>query len=448
MFGLPVEIITVLTYFAAEFSKPSFENAKSLLTGSILCTGRRCITSILSILGLANDKQFCNYHRFFNRAKYNCCNLSKILLGLLIQLLPKDAPILMVVDDTLERRRGRKITAKGYYRDAIRSTEKEIVKCYGLKWVCMMLLVKLPWANRHWALPVMTVLAPSRDANEKLGKTHKTVNDWTMLMVKVISRWLKREWILVGDGAFACIKLAWACIHNNVHLVSRLRLDAALFEFPVKPDVPQSGRPKGKGARAISLAKLAKDDSQNWQTSEVPWYGGKTKVLKILTGVNLWYTAGEKPLPVRWVLTFDPEKDHAEAFFSTNLKARPVDIIHQFVLRWNIEVTFEEARAHLGFETQRQWSERAIARTTPLLLGLFSLVCLFAKEMIQHGSLPVISTAWYTKGTSATFSDVIAYVRRAIWSNRCFAGSGFAADTVEISKVQAQQMIESLCRAA
>jgi hypothetical protein len=184
-------------------------------------------------MGLSNSANFSKYHRVLSRANWNGLALAKILLGLLVQLLPASWPIIIAVDETLERRRGKKIKAKGLYRDAVRSSQSNVVTSYGLKWECMALIVPLPWCKRSWALPFLTVLAPSKKANEAEGKRHKTSIDWTKQMVCVVSRWLKRTWILVGDGAYACMDLALTCVTRGAILISRLRLDAQLFEFPV-----------------------------------------------------------------------------------------------------------------------------------------------------------------------------------------------------------------------
>lgn len=136
----------------------------------------------------------------------------------------------------LERRRGKKIKAKGVYRDAVRSSQSKVITSFGLKWECMMLIVQLPWSKRPWALPFLTVLAPSKKSNEKAGCRHKTSLDWTRQMVQLVSRWLKRSWVLLGDGAYACMDLASACIHQGVTLISRLRNDAQLFHFPPAQD--------------------------------------------------------------------------------------------------------------------------------------------------------------------------------------------------------------------
>jgi DDE superfamily endonuclease len=331
-------IVSVLAAFASDFTKPTWKNLQILFTGAILCRGPRRITSILRVMGLANEINFSKYHRVLSHARWNGLALSKILLGLLIQILPASCPILIAVDETLERRKGKKIKAKGVYRDAVRSSQSKIITCFGLKWECMMLIVPLPWCKRPWALPFLTVLSPSKKANEKAGRRHKTSIDWTRQMMKLVSRWLKRPWILIGDGAYACMDLASSCIKQDVTLISRLRLDAQLFEFPENVPVGKRGRKSIKGKR-INLKELIADLTQPWQALTVGWYGGEQKIIECLTFVCLWYHAGEPPVSLRIVLVKTPGgKNEAEVFFSTDAKNTPVQIIDWFVLRWNIEM--------------------------------------------------------------------------------------------------------------
>jgi hypothetical protein len=448
MSSLPHHIATVFKPFQVLFTSPTWDNIQVMLTGSILCQGARRVTSILRVMGLSHETRFEKYHRVLNRAKWNSVSGAKILLGLLISLLPTSAPLLIAVDDTIERRSGKKIQAKGVYRDACRSTEEKVITCFGLKWVCLVLIMDMPWCQRPWALPFMTLLAPSKACNKKRGKAHKTSIDWTITAVRLISRWIKRPFVLIGDGGFACIRLGHACTKCNATLISRLRLDAALFEFAPSPQKGQLGRHREKGDRVTPLKQRASDRTQAWKKAEIDWYGGETKSVELLSGIQLWYSSGEKPLPIRWVLVFDLEKEAAEAFFSTDLQLAPEQIVHRFVLRWNIEVTFEEARAHLGVETQRQWSDKAIGRSTPCLMALFSLTCLFAIEGIKKKALPILSTAWYNKKSAATFSDIIAYVRRSIWTESYFNDSASEPDYMKIKRDQWETLLDSLSRSA
>ena len=449
---LPEAIITVLGAFAPLFSRAVWMHAQVLLVGALLCQGPRTVASALRVLGLGQARRFEKYHRVLSRAHWSGLQGAKILLGLLVMLVPPWWPVLIVVDETVERRQGRKIKAKGRYRDAVRSTQKVVVKCYGLKWISMMVLVPLPWSARPWALPFLTVLAPSQRANEAAGKRHKTSIDWTVQMVKQVARWLdQRRWVLIGDGGFACVHLALTCVDlvAPVTLISRLRLDAQLYDFP-PPQRPGRRGPKpakGRKKRWALKARIEQAKRHGKETT-VAWYGGKRKRVRLLSGQCLWHTSGFAPVPIRWVLVVDPTgKSRPEAFFSTDRRLTPEKIVEYYVLRWNIEVTFEEGRRHLGLESQRQWSDQAIARTTPALLGLYSLVCLMAHRLTTAGLLWPRSATWYGK-EQATFSDVLAFVRRAIWAEKYFNKSTFRGDHVIIHRDDWEVVLTQLASTA
>jgi hypothetical protein len=184
MLNLPKRIIKVLCFFEEAFSERVWEWAKVLLIGAILAPGERTVTAILRVMGLSQERQFQNYHRVLNRAKWSSRTLSRILLRLLVAVfVPKEAAIVVSIDETIERRRGAKIATKGIYRDPVRSSKEFFVKTSGLRWISMMLLAPIPWAQRVWALPFFTVLAPIRalqyPASTATQKTHRlgTAND-------------------------------------------------------------------------------------------------------------------------------------------------------------------------------------------------------------------------------------------------------------------------------
>jgi hypothetical protein len=452
MFPLPPEIISLLANFASVFDKRVWEHAVVLLIGAILTPGKRTVTAALRIMGLSDEKHFINYHRVLSRATWSGLTLSRILLGLLVALLlSANAPILIVIDDTLERRRGTKIKAKGVFRDAVRSSEKHLVTCFGLRWVCMMVLVPLPWATRPWALPFLTVLAPSERTQTKQGKRHKSCVAWARQMLKQVYRWCAtRPLVLLVDGGYAAVSLGLACsaLPHSVILVTRLRMDAALYDPPPPPDPQRRGPKPQKGKRQPSLKTRAADVHTVWQTQEIAWYHGMRRKMQLLSDTALWYTPGYRPLPIRWVLVRDPEGElRDQAFLCTDVNTPMEQIMTWVILRWNIEVTFEEVRAHLGMETQRQWSDLAIARTTPCLLGLVSLIVLIAYELAPNHQLPIQQAAWYAK-TEATFADVIAFVRRRIWSARYFVKSTSAVDPVLIPQAYAEQLLNAVTYAA
>jgi len=378
--------------------------------------------------------------------------VSQILLGLLvIAFVPPDAPLIVAADETLERRQGDKIKAKSVFRDAARSSKKHKVTSYGLRWVSMALLVSVPWSSRVWALPFLTVLAPSEKTNQANGKRHKTSIDWIGQMIGQVRRWLPgRQIVLVVDGGLAAIKLGQRCLGyaNPVTYVSRLRLDAGLYDWPgPQPKGKRGPKPK-KGLRQPSLKARLQDPTTVWRTLTLDWYHGERRTLDLTTGTALWYTRGQDPLPLRWVLVRDPlGKLLPAAFFVTDLAATPEQLLAWVVMRWGIEVTFEEARAHLGLETQRQWSDLAIARTTPALLGLFSFITVLAHHLTTDRPLPVRSAAWYTK-SEATFSDVIAFVRRYLWTHTDFVQSHAQTGPVPISAAVLHGLVDVLCYAA
>jgi hypothetical protein len=451
MFTLPVQIETVLVAFTPVFTQPVWHHAKILILGAILARGKRTVTSALRAAGLAQERQFTNYHRVLNRAVWHGWFAAKVLLGLLVALLPPGSVLQILVDETIERRNGSKLKTKGVFRDAVRSSRKKVVYCYGLRWVAMMLLIPFPWSPRPWALPFYTVQVPSEKTCRKLGKPHKSVIDHVCFALRLIQRWLpKHTLILSGDGAYAVVELIQHChsLPNPVTLVARFRWNAALYDPPPAFIPGKRGRKPRKGKRQPSLKQRLNDPTTPWEKLSVRWYKGETREVLACSDISLWYTPGKPPVRIRWVIVRDPlGKFEDTPILCTNLDATAKQIIEWFVPRWNIEVTFEELRAHLGMETQRQWSERAIARTTPALFALFSLVTLMAVNILKGAQLPVLQTAWYRK-EQASFSDVIALVRRNLWATRYYVDSVSQHHSTEFLSNFMNQMLDSLSEAA
>jgi DDE superfamily endonuclease len=445
---LPEAILLVLAPFAPLFSHRVWLHAQLLLLGAILAPGARTVTAALRATGLAAERRFTNYHRVLNRATWSAGQGSRILLSMLVTLLvPPEATIVLGADDTVERRRGRKINAKGCYRDAVRSSKAHVIRCFGLKWVSMMLLVAVPWSRRVWALPFLTALCWPTDKRGQ--RRHKTSIDWVRQMSKQVRRWLPgRRLVLVVDGGFAAVSLALACVKSRVAMVSRLRWDAALYHWPGAQPPGKRGRKPLKGKRQRSLQGWTERSDTPWETVEVDWYGGQRKTLWVFSHTALWYTPGVPPVEIRFVIACDPAgKLRMEAFFCTDLQATPVHILQWVVMRWSVEVTFEESRAHLGLETQRQWSHHAIARTTPILLALFSIVTLLTLRLSHGGPIPVPVTAWYRKA-EPTFADCLTLVRRHLWCARYFVNSTAEPEFVQFPREVLDLLINGLPLAA
>ena len=444
---LPPEIIAVIAHFAPAFTRPSYQKAIVLLAGTILTRGRRTVTAALRSAGLQQHKQWAKYHHLLNRASWSGLTLSGLLLQLLVTtLVASGATVDMVTDETLERRWGRKISKRGHWRDSLASSKGLNVSTSGLRWLVLAVAVKLPWSRHYWALPCLSVLLTTPKVSHQLGKRHKTVAQVTGQLAQWARRVLPGRRIkLIGDGAYSVIELGLRCHASGITLIAPLRLDARLFGWPPARSQKGQGRPPIVGQRLPNLEQVARQASTCWQRSQLAWYAGGHKVVDWTSGTALWYSSGTAPLPIRWVLVRDPAGQlPTRAYFSTDLAQPAPTIVADFVKRWSLEVTFEESRAHLGVETQRQWNDQAIERSTPALFGLFSLVILLGQALYPDDQLPLPQSAWYTK-TEATFSDVLAIVRRALWHDFNYQTSAVNPDMVLIPRADLERLAYAVC---
>ena len=438
---------TVLAPFQSLFSAPTWRKVQCLIIGTLLARGRRTVTAALRHTGQGDSPSFSLYHQVFNRARWSALKGSRCLLGLLVQTFDAaGGSLTFVIDETLEQRWGRRINKRGHYRDPLASSRKRSVSTSGLRWIVLTLVVTPPWTTRCWALPVLSVPAPTPQVSERLGLRHKTIAQWARQMIRLVRRWLPHVTITVlGDQAYSVVELAHACRRCGVRLIAPLRLDAVLHEAPPRRQPGTRGRPPLKGRRLPTLAERLGDAATPWQPLCVRWYDGRQRWLQISSGTALWYRSGQPPLPLRWVVVHHGgTQDPPRAFFSTCPSDPAGDIVACFIKRWSIETTFEESRVHLGFETQRQWSDLAIERITPCLLSLYSLVALLAHDLYLDGRLAVRRSAWYGK-EQATFSDALAAVRQHLWEAEYFSTSTPDTEWVEIPWGYLQRLMQSAC---
>jgi hypothetical protein len=446
-------MIQALAPFTPLFSKSVWGHVQVLIAGAILAPGKRTVCSALRAMGLDREKRFHRYHRVLSRARWSSRDASRVLLKLLVEAFVPNGPLVVGIDETLERRKGKKITAKGIYRDPVRSSHTHFVKTSGLRWVCVMLLTEVPWACRVWALPFLSALAPSERYAREHGKRHKKITEWAWQLLLLVRRWYpEREIIAVADGGYASLKLLDHCrsLSKPITFITRLRLDAALYK-PAPPRKPgQMGRPRIKGERLPNLSTLAEDSSTSWTPITLDgWYGGGERTVEVVSATALWYSTGLPAVPLRWVLIRDSQGEfETQALLCTDRDADPEQIICRFVRRWQMETTFQEVRQRLGFETGRHWSEKAIRRTAPALLGLFSVVTLVAHRLMKPGTETVRRTAWYDK-THPTFSDALAVVRKELWMQEAsFCESARQTDTVKVPREFMERLTDAVCYAA
>ncbi len=444
---LPDPIIEVLAAFRPLFTAPTWRKLMTLLTGTLLAHGRRTIAGALRHTGNESETNFSTFHQVLNRARWSPLAVSHQLLTIIVETFVQAGGTLeLVIDETLERRWGPKISKRGHYRDSALSSRKRSVSSPGLRWIVMAVVVTLPWTKQRCALPFLCVLATTPAVSAVLGKRHKTVGRWAQQMVKVVRRWFPTLPItLVGDTAYSILELGLHCQQQHVTLITPFHLDAVLHEPPPARDAHTIGRPRVIGPRLPSLQEVLVDPKTTWQRLTLDWYGQGERTLEICTGTALWYRAGCPPLPIRWVLTRDPHgKRPPKALFSTDQTQTAEEIVQTFMKRWSLETTFEESRAHLGIETQRQWSDLAIDRTTPMLFGLYSLVLLFGRALHPDGSIPLAQAAWYHKHT-ATFHDVLAEVRRHFWGNFSFSTAPTHPDVVLVPRGILDRLTRAVC---
>jgi hypothetical protein len=298
---VPTILVSWLAVFRPCFTAPVWNHILVLVGGAVLAPGKRTVTQVLRVMGLANRPGFGRYHEVLNRARWNARDVARrLLLHLLAVLLP-NGEVVIGIDDTIERRWGGKIKARGIYRDAVRSSHGHFVKTSGLRWLSLAVMVPVPFADRRWALPFLTVLAPSARWSETQGKRHKALTDWAKQAILQTKRWLpNRRIVMVADAGFSALELI-AAVRRHVCLITRLRLDASLFEPAPKRRKGQIGRPALKGKRRPKLNAILVDPKIVWTSVFLTeWYGSQTRKLEYVSSTAVWYHNGMPPAAIRW----------------------------------------------------------------------------------------------------------------------------------------------------
>ena len=443
---LPPSFLAWLAPFLAAFSRRTRPTAAALAIGALLAVGPRSVTNCLRVLGLAEHPSFTAFHRVLNRNAWSGSRLARTLLHRVVEAFVPSGPIIIGLDHTLERRRGPRIGPAGRFYDALRTREEKDATSRGLRWLSAMVLVEVPFAGRIWALPVLTALTPGKAWSERHGRRHRTVTEWARLLLLTLRRWLPgRVIVAVMDGEFAALDLLHA-LRPSMAVITRMRKDARLFDPPSNED--KRGRPARKGARQPLLSARIADPATRWlravQPSRTSWR--RNGWIEYTSGTALWHHGGKPIVPIPWVLVRYPDgRREPEAFLCTDTSADPRDVLDCFNRRWAVETTYEEARAHLGMETQRQWSDPAIFRTTPVLLGLYSVVTLYMHQNAERLALSPRRAAWYPK-PAPTFADAIARLRQHLWFERIVTSAG-SADMTEPISPAIQRIIEAACYA-
>jgi hypothetical protein len=443
---LPPGFVAWLAPFLAAFSRRPRQTVAALAVGALLSVGPRTVAACLRVLGLAEHPGFAAFHRVLNRNAWSSLALARTLLRMVVAAFVPVGPIVIGVDHTLERRRGRRIGPAGHFYDAGRSSAEWQATSRGLRWLSAMVLVEVPFAGHIWALPALTALTPSKAWSERHGRRHRPVTDWARRLLLTLRRWLPdRPIVAVMDGEFAALELLHA-LRPRMVVITRLRRDARLFDPPCGWD--RRGRPAVRGDRQPSLVARTTDPATRWhrvvQASRAAWRSAGW--IEYTHGAALWHHPGKPMVPILWVLVRYPDgRREPEAFLCTDTAASPREVLDLFSRRWSMETTYEEARAHLGVETQRQWSDPAVFRTTPLLLGLYSLVAPYVHQHAERLALSPRRAAWDPK-PAATFADALARLRQHLWFEHIVTSAG-EADMTEPIPPEVRRLVEVACYA-
>lgn len=432
MTNLPETILTVLAPFAPLFSRPTYQKLLKLFAGHLLSKGSRCVSNALRHVGLRKEKRYSKFYDIFRRASWSPLKVSEVLFDLIVKEWLTNDTIRIVVDTTLQRRRGPRIYGLGVHRDAVRSSKDRKAFSAGHNWLVACVLIRFPGTSTVWSLPFISILLKpkyplSSSKNEKDLKEkrrHKKVTRYTEQLIYVIRRWVgpEKKIVLLGDSAFCCRTICRACQRCNVDLVARFRLDASLYS-PPPPPTGRRGRRRIVGDRLPNLHDVLSCESTIWSTCKFKWYNHKSHSLDLASGTALWYhNSTGKPVPIRWVLSRDSDNpDEVIALLCTNQSYTSTEVVEEFIQRWSIETTFQEVRRHLGYEGIHTWSDKGIERVAPSIMASYSIVCLVANKAMQQERRqisPVIAS-WYDK-ESITFSDVYFHVKFLLLNENIF----------------------------
>jgi hypothetical protein len=411
--------------FASCFTQPSFQTFGVIVAGWLLGQGRRVVTRILRAGGGLEIKSFSCYHRFFSQARWSLDELGRVMLGWVLKFIPPKAPIVAAVDDTLNRKTGRHIWAAGMHHDPLLSTTQRVFFSFGHNFVVLSIQVCFPFApHKAWSLPILIRLYRGKQKKGKPGGERKAIGQappseyrtrpqLASEMIALLASWLPQRTIhVLGDSEYAGRSIS-RHLPQNVHLTSRMVMNAALYDLPPKHPKNQRGAPRKKGKRLESPVQLAASNNVRWTKTKVTLYGRHVRVW-YKTCVALWYnSAGARPL--RMVVVRDPSgRRKDDCFFSTDRSLSAKAVLELFALRWPLEVAFYNAKQFLGLEDPQNRTPKAVQRTAPLALYLHDLVILWFAEYGHFDAQAYRRThPWYVLKRTPSFANMLGCLKTA-----------------------------------
>ena len=423
----------LLDQFAACFTAPSFSLWTTLMTGWVLSHRHRYVTDLIVSSDATRDGAWCNFHRFFNRYKWSLDEVCRVTAKLVIStLVPPGTLITLAVDDTLCRKRGLGLFGAGMHHDALLSSKGLKLFSWGHDWVVVCVIVSgLPWAPPiAFALPIgfrlyvnkqgltkgkkkkkskrRTKTASGKGQPRPAPEGHKTRPELAVELLTMIAEWFpRRMFVVVGDSLYGG-KSVVQHLPENMDLISRATLKAALYE-PAPQATGRRGRPRKKGERLPSIDEWA-DDGSRWTPLTIDQYGLHA-TLRWKRRDALFYGVGKERLMSIVVVEDVEGKRGRQVFFSTNVNWSLPFILQTYALRWSIEVTFENLKQHLGFSDAANWKEQAVRRTAPQAGVLMSLIVVWFHKA-GHKSVEFPDRPWYPQKRWPSFGDMLTTLRR------------------------------------
>jgi len=441
----------VLLSFKLSFTQPSFDSFQTLVAGALLNHGRQTVANMVRAAGEMADKDYSSYNRFFSNSAWKEKTYSFQLLETILKTLPQGThqAIKIVVDENLLRRKGKNVYGKCLHRDAVLSSQKHLVTTYGQKWVVFTVLVQIPGANRPWALPIELDLYWTKKYCQRHNLAYLSAVEITKLFLKSLKQSFPHlTFEVITDGGFASVSFVSSCRLEGIKASGKTKINTVLYEDPPKRQHKGRGRKKIKGRKKKPLRRIAQDSEALFKEFEVRWYDNQIKKVSVLSQVGLWYKSGQGLVKIRLLFVRDPEGSHQdECLYSTDLKATEKEIIETVVLRWNIEVTFEELRAYLDAESMKNWTEPSVKKQTLFVFSLYSLTSVWFSEFLKDQSPEPCSASWYEK-EHYTFSDALYYLRREILNDFISSTSTLHQDAYLIPRQSVQFLVDNLARAA
>ena len=404
----------LLTSFNSLMTVPSFQTFIVMATGWILTPERRTVTGMIQSAGAVGKKDHSSFHRFFSSARWSRDEVSHVLLTILLGLVPPGVTVYLAIDDTLCRKRGLHVFGTCMHHDPLISCRKFRLVNWGHNWVVVGLIVEFPFApGVYWCLPFAFRLYISRKRARSQRwmcgrRVHRTRPELAVEIIRMVAEWFPdRAFHVFGDSAYGGDSVLKE-LPENFHLTSRMVLDACLYDDP-KATKKGRGRPRKKGKRLPTPAQIAKSSSKKWRTRKIRMYG-KKKTVKIKQHTGRWKSGRYRRVNI--TIVRDPSgTSNDQAFYTTDLGLRSEETLAGYTMRWSIEVAFQNAKSHFGFEDPQNRTRRAVERTAPLGMVLYSLVVVwFAKVGHKHCRFP--NRPWYTKKSTPSFTDMLATIKR------------------------------------